>query len=169
MGLNTLLNFMKRFMMKLKRYFQKQRVFCIFAREIISENREANLDVLKLFNPNKIDLLVLTSYQYGVQSINSPSDIPDDYYSKVSNYMPSKPFGVSEIAWPSLTAFGGEEAQTDFIELVTNRLIHNQGIKLELFGWSWLTDLNQNDAIGLIKIDGTEKLIFKKWKDLSGK
>jgi len=34
------------------------KVFCVFAREIVSENREANLDVLNLFNPNKIDILV---------------------------------------------------------------------------------------------------------------
>lgn len=88
-----------------------------------------------------MDLLVLTSYPYAVQSINSPSDIPDDYYSKVSDYMPSKPFGFTEIAWPSLDAFGGEEAQADFIEIVVNRLTRNQGIKLELLGWLWLHDL----------------------------
>lgn len=81
-------------------------------------------------------LLVLTSYPYTVQNINNPSDIPDDYYSKVSDYIPGKPFGFSEIAWPSLTAFGGEEAQADFIEQVICRLTHNQGINLKLIGWS---------------------------------
>lgn len=57
---------------EVKKISKKTKVFCVFARENISEHREANLDVLKLFNPNKMDLLVLTSYPYAVQSINSP-------------------------------------------------------------------------------------------------
>ncbi|HAF07110.1 MAG: hypothetical protein QME48_07115 [bacterium] len=145
------------------------KVFCIFAREIVSENREANLDVLKLFNYSKIDLLIFTSYPYSVQGINSPSDIPDDYYSKASNYMPGKQFGFSEIAWSSLDALGGEQAQADFIVQATGRLTRDKGINLHLFGWSWLHDLDENDAVGLIKFDGTEKLGYAAWKNISGR
>lgn len=145
------------------------KVFCTFAREIVSENREADLDVLNLFNSNKMDLLVFTSYPYAVRGINTPSDIPDDYYSKANNYMPGKPFGFSEIAWSSLDAFGGEQAQADFIEQLISRLIYNRGIDLELLGWPWLHDIDQNDAVGLIRIDGSEKLAYEKWKKLSGK
>lgn len=145
------------------------KVFCVFAREIVSENREANLDVLNLFNPNKIDILVFTSYPYSVKGINNPSDIPNDYYSKSADYMPGKPFGFSEIAWPSLDAFGGEDAQADFIIQCTGRLTRDRGINLHLFGWPWLHDLDENDNIGLIKINGTEKPAYTTWKTISGK
>lgn len=153
----------------IKELSPETKVFCIFAREIVSENREANLDVLNLFNHSKLDLLVFTSYPYSVQGINSPSDIPSDYYSKASNYMPGKPFGFSEIAWASLEALGGEQAQADFIMQATSRLTRDRGINLHLFGWPWLHDLDENDAIGLIKTDGTEKLGYAAWKNISGR
>lgn len=153
----------------IKKISPETKVFCTFAREIVSENREADLEVLRLFNPNKIDLLVFTSYPYAVQGINNLSDIPDDYYSKAADYMPGKPFGFSEIAWPSLEAFGGEQAQADFIIQATGRLTKDNGINLHLFGWPWLHDLDENDTIGLIKIDGTEKLAYTTWKNISGK
>jgi len=142
-------------------------VFCIFAREIVSENREADLSIISMFNPDKLDLLVFTSYPYAVQGINRPYDIPDDYYSRVFNYITDKPFGFSELGWPSMSAFGGEQGQADFIIDAANRLTRNQGINLYLFGWAWLHDIDTNDYIGLIKRDGTEKLGYQTWKNLS--
>jgi len=153
---------------EVKKISPETKVFCVFAREIVSEKREADLEVLRLFNPNKMDLLVFTSYPYALGKTN-PSMIPDDYYSKALNYMPGKPFGFTEIAWASLDALGGEKAQADFIVQVTTRLTRDRGINLNLFGWSWLHDLNENDAVGLIKIDGTEKLGYAAWKNISGK
>ena len=153
---------------EVKKISPATKVFCVFAREIVSENREADLEVLRLFNPNKLDLLVFTSYPYALGKTN-PSMIPDDYYSKALNYMPGKPFGFTEIAWASLDALGGEKAQADFIVQVTTRLTRDRGINLNLFGWSWLHDLNENDAVGLIKIDGTEKLGYAAWKNISGR
>jgi hypothetical protein len=142
-------------------------VFCAFAREITSENREADLKVLSMFNPEKIDLLIFTSYPYAVQGINRPSDIPDDYYSEALSYLPGKQLGFSELGWPSMDVFGGEQAQADFITQIAGRLTKEQGINLHLFGWEWLHDLNENDYIGLIKRDGTEKLAYEVWKTLS--
>jgi len=132
-----------------KKLSPETKVFCVFAREIVSENREAKLEVISLFNPDKMDLLVFTSYPYALGKTN-PSMIPDDYYSKAADYMPGKPFGFSEIAWASLDALGGEQAQADFIVQATTRLTRDRGINLHLFGWSWLHDLNENDAVGLI-------------------
>ncbi|GIV19680.1 MAG: hypothetical protein KatS3mg023_1431 [Armatimonadota bacterium] len=151
-----------------KKLSPETKVFCIFAREIVSENREANLEVLRLFNPQKMDLLVFTSYPYALGKTN-PSMIPDDYYSKAADYMPGKPFGFSEIAWASLDALGGEQAQASFILQATGRLTRERGIDLHLFGWSWLHDLNENDAVGLIKFNGTEKRGYTAWKTISGK
>ena len=143
------------------------KVFCTFAREIVSENREADLNVLSMFDPEKMDLLVFTSYPYAVQGINKPSDIPDNYYSDALSYLPDKPVGFSELGWPSMEVFGGEQAQADFITQAAGRLTIEQEMNLHLFGWAWLHDLDENDHIGLIKRDGAEKLAYVVWKNLS--
>jgi hypothetical protein len=143
------------------------RVFCTFAREIVTENREADIGVLSMFDPDKMDLLVLTSYPHSVQGINRPSDIPDDYYSRLSAYMPGKPLGFSEVGWPSMEAFGGEQAQADFLAEVCGRLTRDREVNLQLLGWPWLHDLDNTDYTGLIKKDGTPKLAYGVWKSLS--
>lgn len=143
------------------------KVFCTFAREIVSENREADLTILSMFNPEKMDLLVFTSYPFAVKGIKMPSDISDNYYSEALRYMPNKPFGFSELGWPSIDAFGDEQAQADFIVQVVTRLTREQKINLHFIGWAWLHDLNENDYIGLIKRNGEEKLAYNMWKNIS--
>lgn len=141
-------------------------VFCTFSREIVSENREADLTVLNLFNPQKVDILVFTSYPYAVQGINNSSDIPDDYYTRALQYMPGKPLAFSEVAWASLDAFGGEQGQADFLRDLCGRLTVTQGIDIHFVGWPWLCDLAETDFTGLIKRDGTEKLAYTVWKEI---
>jgi hypothetical protein len=140
-------------------------VFCTFAREIVGENREADLNVLSLFDPEKLDILVFTSYPYAIQGVNTPSDIPDDYYAKALQYVPGKPLGFSEVAWPSLDAFGGEKGQAEFLRQLSGRLTTDQGIHVHMIGWPWLHDL-ENDSTGLITRNGKEKLAFDVWKEL---
>ncbi len=142
-------------------------VFCTFAREIVSENREADLTALQLFNRDKLDILVLTSYPHAVREINRPSDIPDDYYSRLINYLPDKNLGFSEVAWPSLGTFGGETAQAEFLRTLCGHLTRDQGVKLRLLGWPWLHDIDNNDFTGLIRRDGTPKLAYSVWKEIS--
>jgi Tol biopolymer transport system component len=141
----------------------RTKVFCVFSREIVSENREADLDVLHLFNKNKIDILMFTTYPYAVATIQSPSDIPIDYYKKASNYLPEKPFGFSEIGWSSLDAFGGEKGQYDFLINLSSSLTIDQDINLHMFGYCWLHDLEGGDTAGLISHDGVEKLGYQAW------
>lgn len=83
------------------------KVFCTFAREIVSEHRPADLEVLRMFDPSKMDLLALTSYPYAVQGIRFPADIPPDYYSQALVYLPGVPLALIEMGWPSLEALGG--------------------------------------------------------------
>ncbi len=144
-------------------------VFCSFAREIVDENREADLSVLTMFPVDKLDLLVFTSYPHAVQGINRPEDVPDDYYSRALGIVPDKLIGFSEVGWPSLDAFGGEQSQADFIVVLGGRLTAGQGIGLHLVGWPWLHDVDANDNIGLIRQDGTEKLAYEEWKRLSAR
>jgi hypothetical protein len=141
-------------------------VFCTFAREIVSENREADLSVLEMFDADKLDMLVFTSYPYAVKGIKRPEDIPNNYYARALNYMPGKPFGLSEVGWAALDALGGEQGQADFIREVTGRLTIGQGINVQLLGWPWLSALDENDPIALVKRDGTQRLAYGVWLSL---
>jgi len=142
-------------------------VFCVFAREIVSEYREADLSVLSMFDAAKMDLLAFTSYVHAVQSINSPDDVPNDYFSRALTYMPGKKMAFTELGWPSLGAFGGEQGQADHLADVAGRLTKDQGVDLHMLAWAWLHDLNADDETGLIQHDGTEKIAYSVWKDLS--
>lgn len=141
-------------------------VFCTFSREIVSENREADLAAVEMFKPHKMDMLVFTSYPHSVRGINRPGDIPEDYYSRAAACMPGKPFGFSEIAWPSADEFGGERAQAEFLYIASTPLTRSRGLRLEMLMWPWLTDLDSNDFTGLLKRDGTKKPAFRVWKNL---
>ena len=151
----------------IKRISPETQVFCTFAREFVAENREADLSVLEMFDPQSMDLLVFTSYPYAVRGINRPADIPSDYYSQALEYMPGKPLGFSELGWPSLEVFGGEQGQSDFIAQAAGRLTREQGVELRLFGWAWLHDLGSGEGIGLIRRDGTPKMAYNTWKAIS--
>jgi hypothetical protein len=142
-------------------------VFCTFAREIVSEFREADLVVLEYFDPEKLDILVFTSYPYALQGVNRPEDLPDDYYSRVNEYLPEKQFALSEVAWTSHEAFGGEQGQADFLEQLTGRLTIDMGVHLSFISWNWLTDLSEDDHTGLISRTGIPKLAYHVWLNLT--
>jgi hypothetical protein len=111
-------------------------------------------------------VLVLTSYPHCLPGVNRPSDIPADYYSSVAALMPGKPLGFSEIAWPSMQEFGGEQAQADFIEVLGGNL--TKGYDVEFIMWPWLCDLSAGDYTGLIQRDGIQKLGYQAWEKLAG-
>ncbi len=147
----------------------RTKVFCVFAREIVDENREAGLEVLETFDPDKVDILALTSYPFAVQGINSVSDIPDDYYSRAFDHFnaPGKPFGFTELGWSTLDAFGGEQGQAAFLEDASGRLTIEQGLNLHLLGWFSLYDLEADPhKTGLISRNGEEKQAFEIWTGL---
>jgi arabinogalactan endo-1,4-beta-galactosidase len=142
-------------------------VFCVFAREIVKENREADLSVISLFDENKLDLLALTTYPYAVQGINKPEDISFDYYQRATAYAPNTPLAFTEIGWSSHDAFGGQQGQYDFLVNLSTVLTQQQAIDLHFFGYIWLHDQPGGDTTGLIKRDGTEKKGYEAWKLIS--
>jgi len=150
-----------------KEVSNKTVVFCVFAREIVSENREADLEVLDMFDAGKMDLLAFTSYVHAVQGINSPSDVPDDYYSRALAHMPGKRMAFTELGWPSIEFFGGQAGQAEHLADVAGRLTAGQGVELHMLAWAWLHDLDAGDETGLIEHDGAEKLAYQTWKALS--
>jgi len=152
---------------EVKKLSPQTNVFCTFAREIVPENREADLSFLSMFNQSKMDLLVFTSYPYAVAGIKSPSDLQSDYYSRALSYMPSKPFGFSELGWTSNDYFGGEEGQAEFLTLAAGSLTKGQGVDLRMLCWVWLHDLSQTDEVGLITLNGSERMAYQVWKALA--
>jgi hypothetical protein len=78
-----------------------------------------------------------------------------------------EPFGFSDLGWSALDAFGGEQGQADFIIQASSHLTLEQGIDLRLFGWPWLSALDENDTIALIKRDGSPRLAYQAWQGLS--
>ncbi len=139
------------------------KVFCTFSREIVSENREADMGFLSLFDPGKLDLLAFTSYPHSVQGVNSPRDIPEDYYTAAASQVPGKPVAFTEIAWPSHPSFGGEEAQAEFIRMIPGLL---DGLDVEFIMWPWLHDLDEGDHTGLMTTHGEEKAGLAEWASL---
>ncbi|MBN1539883.1 MAG: tandem-95 repeat protein, partial [Candidatus Thermoplasmatota archaeon] len=139
-------------------------VFCTFSREIVSEGRESDMRFIELFDPERLDMLVLTSYPYSLMGIDRVEELPDDYYSSVFNHISRRPFGLSEVAWTSNMSFGGQPEQAAFVRNLTGRLTIDQGIDLELLGWNWLHDLGPGDETGLIDETGVEKLALEVWK-----
>ena len=154
---------------EVKELSPETKVFCTFSREIVSELREADMSVIPLFDLDTLDIIVLTSYPHSVASVNRPGDIPLDYYSSVTDLIPDKPLGFSEVTWPSTGAFGGEQAQADFITLLADDLTQDQGIDLEFIMWPWLHDLSVSDDTGLIDYNGVEKAGYVAWLDLSAR
>ncbi len=150
---------------EVKELSPETKVFCTFSREIVSENREADMSVLDYFDPDKLDVLVFTSYPHSLAGVNRPSDILLDYYSEAAERMPGKPVGFSEISWPSMTQFGGEQAQSDFIYLLDGEL--TEGLDVEFIMWPWLSDLSEADTTGLIQRDSTQKQGYSAWVDIA--
>ena len=145
------------------------KVFCIFAREIVSENREADMSVLQMFDASRLDVAAFTSYPFAVQAINTPSDMSDDYYSEVIERagLTDKPFGFTELGWSTLDAFGGEEGQAAFLSDAAGRLTLGQSLDLHLFGWWSLYDLEGDPhETGLVDRDGREKPAYEVWEAL---
>ncbi len=147
-----------------KRLSPDTKVFCTFSREMVSENKEANLSVLEMFGSDRMDLLMITTYPHSLAGVNRVSDLPDDYYSRLFDHIPDLPIGFSEAAWPSLSAFGGEKEQSAFIRNITTRLTEDQGLDLELLGWPWLHDIGPTDATGLRFNDGSPKSALDTWR-----
>ncbi len=154
---------------EVKELSPETKIFCTFSREIVSEYREADMSVIEMFDPDTLDILALTSYPHSVSWVNRPSDIPLDYYTSVSDMMPEKPLGFSEVTWPSTGVFGGEQAQADFIPLLVDTLTQGRGVDLEFVMWPWLHDIGTVDDAGLIDYEGTLKNGYTSWELLSKK
>lgn len=144
-------------------------VFCVFAREIVSEYREGtNLKtVMGMFDASKLDIVAFTTYAYAVSGINAVSGVPDDYFSKViPTGLSGKRVAFTELCWTSIAFFGGQQGQVDFLNAVIGRLTTGRSLSLEFIGWPWMHDLDANDESGMLEFSGTAKAVWTTWSNL---
>lgn len=113
----------------------------------------------------KNDLAVFTTYPGLI--FKNPSDIPEDYYSEISQKT-SKPIAFSEIGWQSKGVQGWESSEEKQSEFINRFFILAKPLKPKFLIWSFLYDQKIKDPFGssgLFKNDGTEKSGWKSWKE----
>lgn len=155
------------------------KVFVVFRLDTIDSYNGWFL--IEKFNKNKIDLFGFTSYPYmlgypGPAGYEKPSEIPENYYTRIMNCTGEKPIAFSEIGWTSseLLRGGSEQEQVEFLMWFLN---HTKTMPLEIVSWLCLHDLRTveeeadsnakpNDYVGLKYKNGTEKAIWAYWQAL---
>ena len=155
------------------------KVFVVFRLDTIDSYNGWFL--IEKFDKDKIDLFGFTSYPYmlgypGAAWYERPSDMPSDYYTRITNYTGDKPIVFSEIGWTSseLLRGGSEQEQVEFLLWF---LEHTRDMPLEIVSWLCLHDLRTveeetdpdakpNDFAGLKYKNGTEKAIWSYWQAL---
>jgi hypothetical protein len=84
------------------------------------------------------DIVAFTTYPCLV--FQSPSDIPDDYYSGIPNQV-SKPIAFTEIGWYSSQHIPGwESSEAEQAEFVSRFFTLTNSLDAEFFIWSFLYD-----------------------------
>lgn len=115
-------------------------------------------DIIDLFN-DKLDLLVLTTYPE--VEFSSVENIPDNYYSDLSNYT-NKTIAFSEIGWSS--NIRGEGEQVDFAKKLLSQI---ENCNIEFVNWIFMHDLPGAGPLtktGFRKSNGKPKEIWFFWK-----
>lgn len=141
------------------------KVFAVFSYTHLIDN--AQWGMLRTFD-SRADLIGLTSYPR--KQYDAHSEIPADYYSRISQYT-SKMIAFTEIGWIS-SAPGSEKQQSEFKILGTHK-----SLNIEIAGWLFLHEVQLTGVVGEIsdsetgtialkKSDGTKKDIYSLWLDL---
>ena len=114
------------------------------------------------------DIIAFTTYPYII--FNNPSDIPEDYYSRIRTHT-NKPTAFTELGWPSETVTTGYEStpqvQADFI---THFADLTRELKAKFVIWPFLYDQNIQkpfDTDGLIDSAGNPKPALNVWRGIS--
>jgi len=145
------------------------KVFVVFSYNHLLDNNQFNL--LTEFN-DRADLIGLTTYPW--KHFDDPEDIPDDYYTKLSQYV-DKPIAFTEIGWVSSPKKeSSEKEQAEFLIEFLDRI---KNMDVEMVNWLFLHETELSGDIALIsepetgtvslkRADGTEKEIYYVWLDL---
>jgi len=117
---------------------------------------------------SKADAIGFTTYPGLVYS--NPSDIPGDYYSRISSHT-SKPIIFTEVGWfrngNSLGSqwTSSQQEQADFIGLFFNQ---TKSLSSPLKIWAFLYDQNVQspfNSMGLLETNQTDSVAYEAWKN----
>ena len=112
------------------------------------------------------DVLGLTTYPW--KHFDTPEEIDDDYYSRLSQYI-DIPVAFTEIGWA-----GDETAQADFLVRFLELI---KDMDVEMVNWLFLHEMEINGigesvfspesaTIALKNADGTKKEVYDVWLEL---
>lgn len=117
----------------------------------------------------RVDVVGFTTYPYRIFA--SPDAIPQDYYSRVGQYL-DKPIAFTEIGWSS--SENSENVQASFL---LRFLELTKDMNLEMVNWLFLHETVIENTLGhlsdpeigtvaLKKADGREKEVYRVWTKL---
>lgn len=117
---------------------------------------------------SKADAIGFTTYPGLVY--NNPSDVPTDYYSRISSHT-NKPVIFTEVGWfrngNSLGSqwTSSQQEQADFINLFFNQ---TKSLNSPLKIWAFLYDQNVQspfNTMGLLETNQTDSVAYEAWKN----
>jgi len=123
--------------------------------------------VINIFKP-ELDLVGLTTYPSAFH--DSPSKLPNDYYSWVYNHIDRKDTVIfMETGWPT-SGTGNEAEQKDYIKRLPKLL---ETVNASIVAWALLHDVNLDafdenlNTVGLLTNNGRKKSAFDAFKLLN--
>lgn len=145
------------------------RVMVIFRYEEMAAKN--GFDVIKKFNPRKLDLFGFTTYP-DLQKFRSPADIPRDHYRPIAERVGSVPVAFTEIGWATMPGDAeGEAHQAEFLRWF---LCETKSLNVEMVIWPFLHDLappekkaRRSSYLGLCDYYGKAKPAWTLWQKLA--
>jgi hypothetical protein len=152
----------------IKQVSPETEVMVVFSYTHLIDNEQ--WDLFQEFH-DKVDLFGLTTYPW--KHFDSPEEIPQDYYTRISEYT-SLPLGFTEIGWIS-SGEGSEEEQARYLASFP-RLV--EGLDVEMVNWLFLHETGfsglsasitepETASISLKNRDGSPKEVYSVWLDLA--
>jgi len=134
---------------------------------------EERWDYVSMFD-EYLDVFAISTFPVAIPTYVTPESVPDDYFGMIEERI-DIPVVIAETGWPSSgegfgSEFRSEEAQARF---VFRLLDLTKNLNLAGLIWFFLSDPASITGLkeefyssGLLKENGTSKLVFTDWQDL---
>lgn len=157
---------------EIKKVSPDTRVFVVFSYDHLIDNNQ--WDLFDTFN-SRVDLVGITTYPW--KQFDDPSDIPNDYYSRLEEYT-DKPIAFTEIGWISSSSLGSSEKEQ--AEFLNRFLALTESMDIEMINWLFLHEPEltgviasvtepETSTISLKNRDGSKKEIYDSWLEVKKK
>ena len=136
-----------------------------------AENR---LHLLNFLDDTKVYCVGINSYPFK-EGFNNPSDIPDNHYKKLENYIGDLPIIFTEIGYPSGSDYISSVGEQDlflqrFLDITANRDMNIWGVLwISLHDFAPASDDAQHRLSGGLRdVNSNPKSIWYTWMKLKG-